>query len=91
MGSHHGVVDGTPNISDMLGCCCIRYLAIYEIVDSHAIQIHSSYAVIVRTIPTGFAAEDVLFLIAVGLLNVATDRTGLACIPRVHVNNGTPV
>ena len=47
-----GEVHNTPDISDMLRCHCIWYLAICEIVDSHAIQIHSSDTVIIGSVTT---------------------------------------
>ena len=87
MGSHHGTVDTAPYGKDLLCRNCIRYLAIFKIVDSHAVQIHSSNAVIVRLITTVLASEQMYLLVAVSLFNVSTDRTALTCITRVNLNN----
>ena len=76
----------------MLRCHRIRYLAIHcKIVDSHAIQIHRSNAVIIGRITAGLAAEDMFLLVTVGLFRVTANRTGLTCITRVHVDYGTLV
>ena len=58
MGSHHGTIDTAPYDKDLLCRNCIRYLTIFKIVDSHAVQIHSSNAVIVRLIATVFTSKQ---------------------------------
>ena len=54
---HHGAVDSAPDISDLPRYHCIRYLAIGKIVDSHAIQIHCSDAVIIGLAAASPAAD----------------------------------
>ena len=87
--SHHGTVDSAPDISDMLRRHCIRYLTIYKIVDSHAIQIHCSDAVIVGGVATTLALKDVQPLVAISLLGVPANRAGLTCISWIYANNRT--
>lgn len=86
MGSHHGTVDNAPYDKDLLCRNCIRYLTIFEIVDSHAVQIHSSNAVIVRIIATVLTSKQVYLFVAVSFFNVSTHRTTLARITRVNLN-----
>ena len=65
-------------------------MAIYcKIVDSHAIQIHSSNTVIIGGIAARFTAEDMPLLVAIRLFRMATDRTSLARITRIYVDDGT--
>ena len=87
MGSHHGTVDTAPYDKDLLCRNCIRYLTIFEIVDSHAVQIHSSNTVIVRFIATVLTSKQMYLLVAVRLFNVSTYRTALTRITRVNLNN----
>ena len=61
VGLHRGTVDNALSIPDVLGCYCIRYLLILcKIVDSHAIQIHCTDAIIAWGISTFFTTKDVI-------------------------------
>ena len=62
-------------------------MTIFEIVDSHAVQIHSSNTVIVRFIATVLTSKQMYLLVAVRLFNVSTYRTALTRITRVNLNN----
>lgn len=87
MGSHHGTVDTAPYDKDLLCRNCIRYLGFFKIAYSHAVQIHSSNAVIVRCVATVLTSKQVYLLITVSLFNVSADRATLACITGVNLNN----
>ena len=63
-------------------------MAIIEIVDSHAIQIHCADTVIVRLIATVLTGKQMYLLVAVCLFCVSTDGTALAGIPRVNLDYG---
>ena len=67
---------------------CIRYLAIIEIVDSHAIQIHCADTVIVRLVAAVLTGKQMYLLVAICLFCVSTDGTALAGIPRVDLDYG---
>ena len=62
-------------------------MAIFKIVYSHTVQIHSSYAVIIRFIATVFTAKQMYLLIAVSLFHVSTARATLACVSRINLNH----
>ena len=91
VGLHRGMVDNTPDISDMPRYHCNRYLTVRKMVDSPAIQIHCSDAVIIGSITTAPAPEDMHLLIAAGFLRVTTDRTGPARITGIYIDHGTLV
>ena len=83
------MVDNTLNISDMLRCHCIRYLAIREIVYSHTIQIHCANAVIIGSITAIFTTEGMLLFISVCFFSVTTNRTSLTCVVRIDIDDRT--
>ena len=63
-------------------------MAIIEIVDSHAIQIHCADTVIVRLVTTVLTGKQMYLFVAVCLFCVSTDGTALAGIPRVDLDYG---
>ena len=63
-------------------------MAIIEIVDSHAIQIHCADTVIVRLVTTVLTGKQMYLLVAICLFCVSTDGTALAGIPGVNLDYG---
>ena len=63
-------------------------MAIIEIVDSHAIQIHCADTVIVRLVAAVLTGKQMYLFVAVCLFCVSTDGTALAGIPRVDLDYG---
>ena len=63
-------------------------MAIIQIVDSHAIQIHCADTVIVRLVAAVLTGKQMYLLVAICLFCVSTDGTALAGIPRVDLDYG---
>ena len=86
---HRGAADSAPDISDVLRIppYPVLGLSFPQIVDSHAIQVHCSNAVIIGFVFARSAAEDMVLLVPVRFLRVSADRTGLAGVLRIHIDH----
>lgn len=82
---HHGTVNLRPLQKSLLSCNCT------QVLNSLTVQIHGPNTVIIRTVATGFTAENMQFFTAVSWFCMAAFWAGLAGMLWIHGNGPAPM